>query len=327
MKYLTQYVPQGSGDTSAFESEMTAIIGEDANIPPVLVSGMKFYKCASVDTTAKTWSGYELVYNEAGYYELSDVITEDLTYSGMVPVISSIYSADAKLLIYAYYANPDLIPTHGLVLHVSLTGDKASAETGQTITKNGNPRYQVIDGIPCVYVNHYNNSLTINSNGVPTGNEPATWSLWVKEISNTGGESDGHLISLKNGQAIDGIDYVQGINFNITSTQNLGAGVYSGESTTWAIMEDSLSTDWHHIVMTRNTEGLHCFYCDGVLKAEKVIPEASYAINGGFLSLGYLAYYSGWGASGYVSNIRIYNRALTQDEIAVLANEFTPTSA
>jgi hypothetical protein len=30
---------------------------------------------------------------------------------------------------------------------------------------------------------------------------------------------------------------------------------------------------------------------------------------------------------GWLSSIRVYDRALTQDEITILANEFTPTTA
>ena len=43
-------------------------------------SSMKFYKCASVDTANKTWTGYELVLQD-GVYVVSEALTDGLTRS------------------------------------------------------------------------------------------------------------------------------------------------------------------------------------------------------------------------------------------------------
>ena len=292
MKYLTDYIPQSS--------------------EPINCS-MKFYKCVSVDAAA--WSGYELVYNPEGYYELSDVKTDGLSYSGMTPVIDSIYNADTTLRINAYYTNPALIPAQGLVLHVLLANETSTAETGQAITKRGNPTWQTVDGIPCVHVDNYSNSLTINSDGVPSGTDPATWSLWVKEVN-------GYLISMKNAYDDNGIAYVEIISF-ADAAYRYGTGVVGDDNAAWASLDKITDNKWHNIVMTRDEQGIYKVYCDGVLNGTG--SKAGYPrTNGGFLALGYLAYYSSWGATGYVSNIRIYNRVLSQDEINVLASEFTP---
>jgi hypothetical protein len=98
----------GTADTSAFEAEMTTIIGEDANIPPVLVSGMKFYKCASVDTANKTWSGYELILLD-GAYVVSDVLTENLKYTFITPMVESYYSEDGLLQLKDFYNGTVLV--------------------------------------------------------------------------------------------------------------------------------------------------------------------------------------------------------------------------
>lgn len=112
----------GEADTSAFEAEMKAIIGEGANIPPVLVSGMKFYKCAYVDATNKTWSGYELVLQD-GVYVVSDVLTENLKYTFITPTVESYYSEDGLLQLKDFY--------NGIVL-VSPT-DMTSAENDEWV--------------------------------------------------------------------------------------------------------------------------------------------------------------------------------------------------
>jgi hypothetical protein len=65
-------------------------------------SSMKFYKCASVDTTNKTWTGYELILQD-GKYSISTVLTSSLQYSTVTPVVGSVYSQDA--LITVKYAN------------------------------------------------------------------------------------------------------------------------------------------------------------------------------------------------------------------------------
>jgi hypothetical protein len=227
----------------------------------------------------------------------------------MTPEIGLIYNSDATLRVDLYYEGANAIPKAGLVLYVPLANDTSTAETGQAITKNGNPTYQVMDGIPCVYVNQYSNSLTINSAGVPDGDKPATWSLWVKEVN-------GHLISLRSTGPINGIDYTQGISFE----SEVYKGGYYSDQETWINVYENLGSKWHHIVMTRDSNAVYSMYCDGVHKKSGQL--SSMGDNGGSLALGYLAYYSSWGATGYVSNIRIYNRVLTQKEITVLSKEF-----
>ena len=87
-KIGSKFVPIGgdSVDTATFEADMAKIIGDDANIPPVLVSGVKFYKCASVNTPQKqetetitTTDKPTYVVSNAG---LSDEVNGTYTYMG-----------------------------------------------------------------------------------------------------------------------------------------------------------------------------------------------------------------------------------------------------
>ena len=76
------------------------------------VGGMKFYKCASVDTDNKTWSGYELVLQD-GVYVVSDTLTEDLAYTGFKPVVGKVYSEDGFIEVKDYYTGLLLVsPTY-----------------------------------------------------------------------------------------------------------------------------------------------------------------------------------------------------------------------
>lgn len=61
-------------------------------------TSVEYYKCASVDTSAKTWSGYKAVLGENGY-SFEDAVTTGLEIKGLTPVVDSIYSADTMVKI------------------------------------------------------------------------------------------------------------------------------------------------------------------------------------------------------------------------------------
>lgn len=63
----------------------------------------EYYKCASVDTSAKTWSGYKAVQQENGGYTFEETVTTGLTYTSVTPVVGGIYSADALVNVAFLY--------------------------------------------------------------------------------------------------------------------------------------------------------------------------------------------------------------------------------
>ena len=65
-----------------------------------------FYKCASVDTEAKTWSGYKAVFDStAGTWSFESDVTEGLAYTSVTPVVGGIYSADALVKVEYLYTS------------------------------------------------------------------------------------------------------------------------------------------------------------------------------------------------------------------------------
>lgn len=62
---------------------------------------MDFYKCASVDTTAKTWTGYLAVLTD-GVYAFEETVTEGLFYDSSVPTIGEIYSSDLSVCVSSF---------------------------------------------------------------------------------------------------------------------------------------------------------------------------------------------------------------------------------
>ena len=56
----------------------------------------KYYKCQAVDTTTKTWSGFEAE-DKGTYFTFSDIPTTGLSYIGYAPTVGEIYSEDGRL--------------------------------------------------------------------------------------------------------------------------------------------------------------------------------------------------------------------------------------
>lgn len=199
MKYLTNYVPQEKGGMSAgyvvvedngvlkaqklsFDGTTPQFDGVAEEITDVGIfeTGLdepayngggtggtaKYYKCVSVDTANKTWSGYELVYNEAGYYELSDVITENLTYSGFIPAVDGIYSADCTIEVSNFY--------QGFLL-VSPT-NMASNETNEWLIT----RSSVIGGKESFYA--FNEAYTTQGWQSDHYTSPPQWIQWQSKL-------------------------------------------------------------------------------------------------------------------------------------------------
>lgn len=57
-------------------------------------SSMEIYKCTSVDTVNKTWSGYKAILSD-NIYSFADTVTTGLTYGkGLTPTVGKIYDTD-----------------------------------------------------------------------------------------------------------------------------------------------------------------------------------------------------------------------------------------
>ena len=70
----------------------------------------EYYKCASVDTSAKTWTGYKAVFDSAaGTWSFESGVTEGLTYTSVTPEIGGIYSADALVIVSLLYSGTPVL--------------------------------------------------------------------------------------------------------------------------------------------------------------------------------------------------------------------------
>lgn len=76
----------------------------------------EYYKCASVDTEANTWSGYKAVFDStAGTWSFESDVTEGLAYTSVTPIVGGIYSADALVIVSLLYTGtPTLTSPTGM---------------------------------------------------------------------------------------------------------------------------------------------------------------------------------------------------------------------
>lgn len=140
---------------------------------------LSLYKCASVDTTNHTWTGYKAVLNNQGYYEFEENATSGLIFTEIVPTQNFIYSSNALAKIENLYTG---FPVDGLVFYLPLNNEYNTGGTGQTVNINSNGNgisYQKYKNIDCIRL-YDGSNLYVNSglNNLPTGNTPFTASMW-----------------------------------------------------------------------------------------------------------------------------------------------------
>lgn len=187
------------------------------------------------------------------------------------------------------------IPDEGLVFYAPLQEDKSTAETGQALTKNGMVTYQTYKGIPCA---HFNSAYIASQFSDYITPYPMTFAIWAAPDTT----NSRALWSFSNDKPLmywDGKYHVYEPDCNV-SAANVG--------------------DWHHIAWSINSDRSSTYYFDGVAMGTTTSYNTS-AIKS--LCIGYRnGYQPQW--LGYLAGFRIYNRALSADEISALANEYTP---
>lgn len=103
----------------------------------------EYYKCASVDTSAKTWSGYKAVFDSStGTWSFESDVTEGLEYKGLTPVVNKIYTPDTTIQIgYIKLAGILNDETVKFLLYPKSSGtleDISTGGNGVTVTNTGN---------------------------------------------------------------------------------------------------------------------------------------------------------------------------------------------
>ena len=222
--------------------------------------------------------------------------------------------ADTEIVeLYQEYA-PSIDPTEGLVFHAPLSEDKATAETGQTLTKTGNITYQTIDGIPCAF---FDGVSYIDGTPIEIyGNQSSTLCAWSKLL--TGGPTKKDVESYIAGWGerwiTGGIRALADIDGHISTETSGGGGIQSSATYTSSWVFSCFMYD----------ENVIKLYINGEFESETTAALVTRTTTGPRIGANLDR---DWPQDfyGYIAGVRIYNRILSDSEIAVLAHEFTPT--
>lgn len=197
--------------------------------------GVAFYKCASVDTANKTWTGYLAVLGEDGTYSFEETVTEGLPYTSVTPVVGKTYSADALVTVSSLYVG---LASEGLILYAPFT-DSLETETGQTLSlTSGSHTFTEVDGVSCI------NGDGTRIGGTITAPETFTMCAWIKATGNMtvslGSGSKGTLSLEVSTSAIKMIEQGVSVFDTVSSTNNtmLSCFIWTFESGSQQIWKD-----------------------------------------------------------------------------------------
>lgn len=271
-------------------------------------SATDFYKCASVTSGGSAWTGNKAVLS-GGKYSYESAVTSGLSYTTVTPVVGQTYT-DGALVKAELYTG---LPVADLVFYASLSEESGTADTGQSLTSEGNITYGgPVNGIPCA--NFAEGKLNIGSvfSQLQTGSS-FTASLWVKN-------GTGNAFCLSPGMSGDtGAGLFVGVNALDNTVSVYSAGDYN-------ITASNVSglTGWTHIAVCGNSR-IVIIYINGESKTAgnmwNINPDNRTPYLGRYDTL-YGDYFT-----GYLAAVRYYSRELSASEIAALAAEFTPSAS
>lgn len=192
------------------------------------------------------------------------------------------------------------------VFYASLKSGRAVAETGQPLTVHGQTSYGKVDGVPCVYFNG-TARMEFPDDDLPMGRDDRTMSCFVKLLSpgamvfGYGGIYDdqaGGLSCIEIGG--DGEIWFTGYQADLISD----GGIIS-------------IGNWYNIV-TKLEDGREYIYVNSIQVAEgssRKNTKSAFGYMSGTEDLGGMF-------EGYLASCRVYDRALTDEEIKALSKEF-----
>lgn len=270
----------------------------------------EFYKCASVDTTAKTWSGYKAVLGEDGMYTFEETVTEGLSYGvGFTPVVGSVYDAEARITVSKLYGSVKI--PEDFVFYDALTSSDGWTTGGgvqvSTDSSIGQSVFEITSGS-----GYFVKPTTEN---MPSGNAVRSMSFWFRKSASS--ISQGWAgIGYGSGNAT-GVRYTFGVKENYP-VFSLWATDYFQTSS--GLIEDN---NWHHYTATYDGTSI-VLYCDSVV-VFSWNPKTTLNTILEYVHVGDY-YENSYAPIGCFSSLRIYDRVLSATEIEALASEFTPTT-
>lgn len=225
---------------------------------------------------------------------------------------------DKNLCVPVYFGEPGVFPapTDGLVYYAPFSKHVSTAETGQTLLKYNSVTYTTQNGIPCVYCD--NSSVYVEQK---IGGNQMTASIWVKGADPIA-TRNGAIFSHQEGGGWGLFFLPSDEGTTLHAVVHVGGAYVVFRKPFIGYSDD----EWMHIALTLGN-GTMSAYINGEIFGSVPAPGAYKAAGNSGVIVGCAHGNTGWvlPLTGWFAGARIYNRALTESEIAVLANEFTPT--
>lgn len=310
----------GGGLDQETANSILSIIGaaSDSSLAP-LSCGCTYYKCASVDTSAKTWSGYKAVFDStAGTWSFESGVTAGLTYHGYTPTVGNIYSSDTTIAITNMYTS-NFPAFDKLKYYWSLDGNTVD--------------YDKISNVGMVAANNVQSGITgkfgtcfgtSSSGGKNTGSytnadiptdvisNGFTCNFWCN-ISSIGGDSPGFIGERTNDSFANGLFSIL---LNNSSSRDIMVGI--GNTALWNCFSGTGVSlgQTHMITLTHDTVNkIITAYLDGAVYGTPYVYSSTFSYTSRALSL-LPRYINGW-----IDEVVIWQAyALDANEVQILYN-------
>lgn len=216
------------------------------------------------------------------------------------------------------------IPTSGMVFYLPCdSSDYTTAQTGQSLTKTGTVTAKTVDGIPCLEIKS-GSYLSGTLDGF-SGDVSMAMSFWFRRLNNN---SSAYITAGRGNYSLSGGDEIWA---SVESDHiETACGSSSSDARRAGILYSEIGTGWHHGYFCYDaTSKKYKTVMDGDTEGAAYSAERSYSFQSGLnfcINSLARATYAIRGNANY-SRIRIFNRALTDAEIALLAREFVFNSA
>jgi hypothetical protein len=259
-------------------------------------SSMDFYKCASVDTENKTWTGYKAIIDDEGVWSFEETVSTGLLYDRITPQKNYVYDADCTFRVSQFKQGLP-VPASSLIAYLPLKSDfddvmgnyKIEVSTGTFEERFGRPSMKATGG---------------------------TYAEWRSSLPNTTG-------ALSIFCAVSGIGYsgwggIMAVGEGISSMfglDNYRKGMNGRIGYDWGQFGELSTTKWDTIAMTRDDAGNYKMYLNGEEIAQTT-QDSITNVTMGYLTAGYCR--EAHMGNIYISDCCVYSRALSADEIAAM---------
>jgi hypothetical protein len=264
---------------------------------------------AQISTGEKTWSGYKAVLTD-GVYSFEETITPGLEYgTAFTPRSGGIYDAQCTLMISGLWMR---MPTDGLFFYTPLATDMTDVISSATPKEQSNGVI-IQDGaamFPENSTNYIRYSAPLSENQQP---DTFALSIWLKYYN----------YAVNNTPVLFGTSLNESqtsfFRFTNENTFKLGAQSTSGVQVT--LSESAPKGQFNHILVNFSGSN-YTIYVNGKIAAV-IENSTAFALSRDLWLGSYYGYDTDHSFHGEIKSFRLYDRAVTADEIKTLAGEFS----